>query len=134
MPTYVDSSVIVSALLNESRAVEALDYLDQDFVRLTSLLTYVEVRSAIARSSTKLDKTELLRQFDENMKSVQILGPVRRDWYRAADISENYLLRTLDALHLALAKKFGDVAISFLTFDKRQANAARAMGFSVVGA
>jgi uncharacterized protein len=134
MPTYVDSSVIVSALLNESRAVEAWDYLDQDFVRLTSLLTYVEVRSAIARSSTKLDKTELLRQFDENMKSVQVLGPVRRDWYRAADISENHLLRSLDALHLALAKKFGDVAISFLTFDKSQANAARAMGFSVVGA
>ena len=134
MPTYVDSSVIVSALLNESRAVEAWDYLDRDFVRLTSLLTYVEVRSAIARSSTKLDKTELMRRFDENMKSVRILGPVRSDWYRAADISENHLLRSLDALHLALAKKIGDAAISFLTFDKRQADAARAMGFSVVGA
>lgn len=42
--------------------------------------------------------------------------------------------RTLDALHLAAAERAGGSALRFLTFDMRLAQAARSIGFIVVGA
>lgn len=42
--------------------------------------------------------------------------------------------RTLDALHLGAAQRLGASAITFLTFDVRQAQAARSIGITVVGA
>lgn len=41
-------------------------------------------------------------------------------------------VRTLDAMHLGAATRLG-TALTFLTFDVRQAVAARALGFAVVG-
>ena len=42
-------------------------------------------------------------------------------------------MRTLDALHLGAARRLG-TALAFLTFDARQALAARSLGFHVIGA
>ena len=52
----------------------------------------------------------------------------------AATIAELTGVRTLDALHLAAARRAGGAAVPFLTFDVRQAQAARALGFTVIGA
>jgi len=41
-------------------------------------------------------------------------------------------VRTLDALHLGRAYRLG-TALTFLTFDVRQAQAARQLGFQVAG-
>lgn len=43
------------------------------------------------------------------------------------------MVRTLDALHLGAALRLG-TAVTFLTFDVRQAQAARSLGFTVAGA
>jgi predicted nucleic acid-binding protein len=51
----------------------------------------------------------------------------------AADLAELTDARTLDALHLATANRAGQGAITVLTFDIRQAQAARAVGLTVVG-
>jgi predicted nucleic acid-binding protein len=52
----------------------------------------------------------------------------------AAEIGAALNVRSLDALHLACAQRLRIPAIRFVTFDIRQAIAARALGFSVVGA
>ena len=52
----------------------------------------------------------------------------------AAAIAELIGVRTLDALHLAAAQRIGGPAVPFLTFDLRQAQAARGLGLTVVGA
>lgn len=52
----------------------------------------------------------------------------------AADIAEVTGARTLDALHLAAAQRVGGPGLPFLTYDVRQARAARDLGFSVLGA
>lgn len=49
------------------------------------------------------------------------------------DIAEQTGVRTLDALHLGAARHLG-TALTFVTFDVRQAQAARTLGFSVAGA
>lgn len=41
---------------------------------------------------------------------------------------------TLDALHLAAAEQAGGRELPFVTFDLRLAEAARALGFTVIGA
>ena len=43
-------------------------------------------------------------------------------------------MRTLDAIHLAAAQRVSEPGVSFLTFDLRQAQAARALGLTVVTA
>lgn len=50
----------------------------------------------------------------------------------AATLAEQTGVRTLDALHLGAAYRLG-TTLTFLTFDARQAAAARALGFGVVG-
>ena len=52
----------------------------------------------------------------------------------AAGIAEMTGVRTVDALHLAAAQRIGGAAVPFLTFDVRQAQAARSLGLTVVGA
>ena len=52
----------------------------------------------------------------------------------AAAIAEMTRVRTLDALHLAAAQRVGGSAVPFLTFDLRQAQAARTLGLIVLGA
>ena len=42
-------------------------------------------------------------------------------------------VRSLDALHLASAQRIQVPGLTFLTFDLRQAQAARSLGFAVVG-
>lgn len=51
----------------------------------------------------------------------------------AAQIAEVYLLRTLDALHLAALRRVGH-DVPLLSFDIRQAQAARTLGITVLGA
>ena len=52
----------------------------------------------------------------------------------AAAIAEVTGVRTLDALHLACAARLGGTALAFLTYDLRQAQAARSLGYTVLGA
>ena len=51
----------------------------------------------------------------------------------AADIADLTSIRTLDALHLAAASRIGIEDVLFLTFDVRQAVAARTLGMRVLG-
>ena len=41
--------------------------------------------------------------------------------------------RTLDALHLAAAERSGGRSLPIVTFDRRLAQAARSVGFTVIG-
>ncbi|MDP6214981.1 MAG: PIN domain-containing protein, partial [Acidimicrobiales bacterium] len=50
----------------------------------------------------------------------------------AARIAEQTLCRSLDSIHLAAARRAGTATI-VLTFDQRQAEAARSIGLSVIG-
>ncbi len=51
----------------------------------------------------------------------------------ASAVAEVTGVRTLDALHLAAVQRVGGPAVPLLTFDVRQAQAARSLGLTVVG-
>ncbi len=77
--------------------------------------------------------TAARRQFVEDLSSITILELDAGTCELAASIAEQTGVRTLDALHLGAARRL-DTAIRFLTFDVRQADAARRLGFTVLGA
>jgi len=52
----------------------------------------------------------------------------------AATIAETTGLRTLDAFHLAAAQRIAAPGVAVLTFNLRQAQAARTLGLAVLGA
>ncbi|CAN0233645.1 unnamed protein product, partial [Phaeothamnion confervicola] len=52
----------------------------------------------------------------------------------ATQIGERLLTRSLDAIHLASAQRLLIPGMPFVTFDLRQAQSARQLGLTVLGA
>ena len=72
--------------------------------------------------------------FDNDLRSISIIELDETTCESAAMIAETTGVRTLDALHLAAAQRVSAPGVGFLTFDLRQAQAARALGLMVVTA
>ncbi len=100
------------------------------------------VVSAVARTEAEITLCRL--GFDAS-GSAAVTSGLREDWEhchvvpmdpaclaRAAELGCRYDVRTLDALHLAAADRLPRPLV-MLTFDRRQAAAARAMGLTVEG-
>lgn len=122
---YFDSSAIVklSNLERESQAL--IDYLEADDLEVsTSVIGEVEVRRTLRRvRMSPSDTDEAVRGF----YFLDLTPAVRR---RAADLG-SAALRSLDAIHLATAMSI-DEDLDFVTYDDRQAAAARDAGLRVV--
>ena len=72
-------------------------------------------------------------QFERDWEVIRIVALDDLLCLRAATIGVEHCLRTLDALHLAAAERAGGAALTFVTSDARLGDAARLMGFPVVG-
>ena len=134
MTTFVDSSALLKLYVAEPDSPTALALLESDPVLVTSWLSHVEVRRNLARvlNGTQLIKARQQCDLDFDLMALITLDEPR--WRSAADIAEELGVRTLDAIHLACAQKLNINPLTFVTFDVRQAQAARRMGFTVVGA
>ncbi len=100
---------------------------------VTCRLTEVELRRNLTRL---LDKDALLsarQQVQADLNAFALVNIDATTCNAAALIAEQTLCRSLDALHVAAARRTGDTT-TFLTFDQRQAQAARSVGLVVVGA
>jgi predicted nucleic acid-binding protein len=131
---YVDSSALLKRYVEEadSAAVDAL--LRADSTLLTARHTIVEVRRNLARLLTGRDLVAARAAFTDDLRSISIVELDKVTCESAASIAEATGVRTLDALHLAAAQRVSEPGVSFLTFDVRQAQAARALGLTVVTA
>ncbi len=134
MSTYVDTSALLKRYVDEpgSDAAEALLRADPDL--LTARHTIVEVRRNLARLLSVRDLAAARRAFVADLRSFAIIELDEVTCESAAGIAETTGVRTLDALHLAAAQRVSTAGVSFLTFDVRQAQAARSLGLTVVTA
>lgn len=134
MSLYVDSSALLKRYIDEpdSEAAEALLRSDQSL--LTARHTTVEVRRNLARLLDEAGAAAARSAFRRDLRVFSIVELDEVTCETAAAIAEMTGVRTLDALHLAAAQRVGGPAVPFLTFDLRQAQAARSMGLTVVGA
>lgn len=120
---YFDSSAIMKLSKEEPESRALIDFLDTPSLEVsTSVVAQVEVPRNLLRWD--LDPQGALRGFylfaldDEVRQTAVELG--------------NANLRSLDAIHIATALAIGDRDLQFVTYDDRQAEAARTAGLKVV--
>ena len=136
---YVDTSALVKRYLQEpgSDAFDAF-FLTQAPLGI-SRLTVIEMRCALARRrranqvSPELE-TQVQEAFRLDMQDGALVVASFNDddltlAYHLMDEVGVIPLRTLDALHLAVARHIA--ATGFATADKNQADAARQLGFAL---
>jgi predicted nucleic acid-binding protein len=131
--TYVDSSALFKRYVDEHDSAAAIELMAADKVLVTTRLTEVEVRRNLSRLLTADDLDVARRQLSIDLDAFALVALDATTCNEAARIAEQTLCRSLDALHLGAALRAGR-STALLTFDVRQARAARALGMSVLGA
>lgn len=134
MTTYVDSSALMKRYVQEADSDVADRLLAADPVLVTSWITLIELRRNLARLADPADLAGLRRQCTDDLDQFALVSVDQVVCEAAAEIGEQFLVRTLDAVHLACARRLQVPGLAFLTFDLRQAQAARELGFTVLGA
>lgn len=133
MSLYVDSSALLKRYVDEPDSDVADLLLRSDSSLLTARHTIVEVRRNLARLVAGRELASARSAFARDLEVLSIIELDEVTCDGAAQIAEVTGVRTRDALHLAAAQRIGGPAVPFLTFDVRQAQAARALGLTVVG-
>jgi predicted nucleic acid-binding protein len=132
MSVYVDSRALLRRYVEEPDSATVDAILRSDPSLLTARHTVVEVRRNLARLLEVRDATAARSASIEDLAALAIVELDGITCDAAADIAEFTGARTLDALHLAAAQRAGGSAVGFVTFDVRQAQAARILGMTVL--
>lgn len=133
MTLYVDASAFLKLYFDEPDSPRAEEILTADPEWLTARHTAVEIRRNLARELQGPALHAARRQFDRDWRAAAVVELTGEVCEAAAEIAEVTGARTLDALHLGAAKKAGGGALPFVTFDLRQAQVARSLGWIVLG-
>lgn len=133
MTLYVDSSALLKRYVEESDSERAIELLGSDPELITARHSAVEIRRNLARLLTPAAATAARSYLVTDLESFAIVELDASTCELAATIAEQSGVRTLDALHLGAARRLG-TTLTFVTFDVRQAQAARSLGFAVAGA
>lgn len=132
MSLYVDSSAILKRYVDDADSDRASEILESDSTWVTGRHTWVEVLRNLARLLEGPELVRIDKAFRADWEGIHVVELDCVTCERAAEIARAEGVRTLDALHLAAAQRVGGTALSFVTFDLRQARAARSLGFSVI--
>lgn len=135
MTLYAESSALLRLYLDEPDSSFGRELLRADPSWVSSCVTAVEVRRNLARL---LDADELERAraaFRDDWAELTSITVHDAASGRAAELAEATGVRTLDALHLEAAERSGagDGHLPLVTFDRRLADAARSLGWTVLG-
>jgi len=131
---YVDTSALLKRYVDEdeSAACERLLVADPSWV--TARHTWVEVLRNLGRLLEGAERARLRSVFRTDWSRMLIVELDATTCERAGDLAETLHVRTLDAMHLAAAERAaGAGTLPFLPYDVRQAQAARSLGWTVLG-
>lgn len=134
MTLYVDTSALLKRYIEEPLSDQAERLLLSDPSWITARHTSVEVRRNLARLLDGESLREARRCFEEDWARMYVVELDEVTCEMACQLAEATGARSLDALHLAAARRLGVRELPFLTFDVRQARAARSLGMKVLGA
>ncbi len=128
----MDTSALIKRYIAEKDSAVAVELMQTDQVLVTSRLTEIEARRTLTRILTGDDLTTMRRQLQVDLDAFALVALDANTCNQAARIAEQTLCCSLDSLHLAAARRTGE-RTTLLTFDIRQAQAARSVGLQVVG-
>ena len=132
MTLYVDSSALMKRYVDEHDSDLAVEMMATDPVLVTSRLTEIEVRRNLSRLLEGPELADARRRFATDLDAFALVALDATTCGEAARVAEQTLCRSLDSIHLAAALRAG-ATTTFLTFDIRQAQAARGLGLAVRG-
>jgi uncharacterized protein len=130
---YVDSSALLKRYFPEPDSESAVELLQSDPRLTTARHTSVEVRRVLFKGLRDAGLAAARKAFEEDWRSIVVIELSSAVCEKAAHIAESTGVRTLDALHLGAALEVGAGKVSILTYDARQARAARSLGWTVLG-
>ncbi len=130
---YVESSAMMKLFRPEVGSDITLRAVTEERALVTSRLTEIEVRRNFVRHFAGEELARVQRRLQIDLDEFALVGLDAEVCEDAARIAEDTLCRSLDAIHLAAARRASPNA-AVLTFDRRQAEAARAIGMAVLGA
>ncbi|MCY4619269.1 MAG: type II toxin-antitoxin system VapC family toxin [Chloroflexi bacterium] len=135
---YFDSSALVKVLVSSEAGAELASGLFHSGGRqYTSRLSRPETLSALSRRvrNREINTSDLggaLLRFEEAWQKVNVIPVLDPYVDRAAELVVDHSLSGADAVHLATALEMLQHAeVTFVTWDKRQAAGAAALGFEV---
>ncbi len=128
MKLYLDSSALVKLVKREAESIALRTYLRRRGTdgRVTSALARVEVVRALSGggpAAVAHARRQLARVDHVNLDRLLLDD--------AAALVPGMALRSLDAIHLASARSIGADLRAFVTYDRRMADAAGAIGMVV---
>jgi uncharacterized protein len=129
---YADASALVK-LLHDEPETDALRAFVVDADLVSCELVLAEVPRAVRRSRAldpRLPLDRLLTRAGDLLEAVALL-PIDRGLMLVAGALDEPALRTLDAIHVAAAASL-EALDAFVTYDERQAGAARLAGLRTV--
>jgi len=137
---YFDTSALAKWYLNEARSEEVEKYVQEHGPVAVSQLTVVEMRCLLARRRRERNidskmEAQIFATFQEDIRqNFLICHPFPENLAAGAvnllSVLADVPLRTLDALHLMIAKEIQTDVLA--TADKMMAAGGKMMGFSVV--
>ena len=133
MTTYVDASALLKRYVVEPDSGTAERLLMSDRVLVTSWVTLIEVRRNLPRVLVGSVLREARQQFTADIDAFALIAVDEVVCTAAAQIAEQLGVCSLDAIHLASAQRLLIPGLPFVTFDLRQAQAARSLGLTVLG-
>ena len=122
---YLDASALAKVILIEADSAALRAFLSRHPIRFTNRVAQVEVARAVARLRAEAAPV------DDAFEKVEVLELTESLAISAGSIGPGGL-RSLDAIHLASALSLGSEVEAFVTYDLKQADAARAAGLHVV--
>jgi predicted nucleic acid-binding protein len=130
---YGDSSALFKLYVVEPRTEEVQRLVGRASTVVTSALSYVEIRAALARLRrerrlTPSNVREAKRRLEEDWHGFVTVVPDSGLLTAAADLAERHGLRALDSIHLASFQQIlerTDDEIEFSSSDHRLSRAAR---------
>lgn len=130
MSVYVDTSALLKLYVDEPDSDACQAFLGGNDDWVTARHTYVEAHRNLARllsEDAQLEARDELEADWGRMRIVELTSVVCEE---AATMARRTGARSLDALHLAAAIHAGPFPV--VTYDRRQAEAARFVGLEVI--
>jgi predicted nucleic acid-binding protein len=131
MLACIDSSVVLSRYLSEPRSREANDLIAGASAIVACRVIHIEVMRGLSFIASPVERATAQMAFAEDWRRLVILELDEQMTDLASTIAASTGVRTLDSLHIATAILAS--ADAFMTFDRRQADAARAFDLTVLG-
>lgn len=131
---FLDTSALIKRYVAEEGSALVLQRMDDDAEWAVSAVAQTEAEITLCRLGFDPDANAEMRQrLREDLERCHMVPVDPACLARAAEVGCRHQLRTLDALHLAAADRLPR-PLTVLTFDRRQADAARSMDLDVEGA